>query len=252
MEPEAHWPSHLPVEPRSPQRPDRRHGGRFLGPEAGDRERPLEALEYIEHELETAPQDWERRREPPDAPPPTGGRWGLREGVREVGIPMPGRHRGQWNYELGNYGRGGDVERRGLPEVEYAEPWSGEFGPAARVSGFEGHPFAAPPRRGFRGVGPRSYQRLDERLRDEAWERLANDPDLDASRLTLEVEDGEVALRGAVDDPRDRAVAEEICAEIHGVRGVYNRIRVEGVRPGWDEIRRASLATRRSRPAATR
>ena len=196
--------------------------------------RASEGYAFYARESEGSPEGWEQAGSGPV--PALGARWGLLEGVRRVGVAPPARHRAYWDYELGNREGIADLERPEWIDLQPPPPLE-EMGPGGLVSGFDGRGFAAPPRRSLRGVGPRSFRRSDERLRDEAWERLANDPDLDASRLTVEVADGEVALRGAVDDPRDRAVAEEICAEIHGVRGVYNRIRIEGTRPGWKEIR---------------
>jgi hypothetical protein len=83
----------------------------------------------------------------------------------------------------------------------------------------------------FAGRGPRNYRRSDERIREEVNERLTDDPRVDASDIEVEVRDGEVILRGRVDERRDKRTAEEVVENLPGVKDVRNELRVE--RGGW-------------------
>jgi hypothetical protein len=61
----------------------------------------------------------------------------------------------------------------------------------------------------FRGVGPKGYQRSDAQVKEQVCERLLLDPYLDASRITVRVSKGRIALKGTVPSQRmhDAAVA---------------------------------------------
>jgi BON domain len=59
-------------------------------------------------------------------------------------------------------------------------------------------PYGEPtPSGGFAGRGPKGYQRADDRIREDVCERLAEDPDIDASDMEVTVKDGEVTLSGS-------------------------------------------------------
>ncbi len=81
--------------------------------------------------------------------------------------------------------------------------------------------------RGFRGRGPKGYQRSDERIRDDIIDRLTDDDDIDASEILLMIEDGVVTLTGNVPVRAMKHRAEDIAAEARGVRDVRNEIRVD-------------------------
>lgn len=80
----------------------------------------------------------------------------------------------------------------------------------------------------YRGHGPRRTQPGDDELLDTVCERLAGDPDLDASEIEVSVREGIVALSGAVPSRQARRDAEAIAASVRGVREVENSLRVEG------------------------
>ncbi|MCE7031538.1 BON domain-containing protein [Lysobacter sp. GX 14042] len=80
---------------------------------------------------------------------------------------------------------------------------------------------------GHRGRGPRNYRRSDESIADELVDRFTDHPDLDATQILLQVEDGEVTLTGEVPERRMKHLAEDIAAELHGVAELHNRIRVD-------------------------
>ena len=79
---------------------------------------------------------------------------------------------------------------------------------------------------GFRGRGPKDYQRSDERIREEISDRMTDDDNLDASDITIQVKQGEVTLIGTVTTRDQKRRAEDLAESISGVREVTNNIRV--------------------------
>jgi hypothetical protein len=78
----------------------------------------------------------------------------------------------------------------------------------------------------FTGVGPRGYQRSDERILEDVSERLTRHGQIDASDVEVEVQNGEVALRGMVENRRAKRLAEDILDDIPGVNDIHNQLRV--------------------------
>jgi hypothetical protein len=78
----------------------------------------------------------------------------------------------------------------------------------------------------FRGRGPKGFQRSDDRILEDVCELLSEHPDVDASEITVEVQDGEVTLAGTVADRYQKRAAEDVADEVFGVRDVHNRLRV--------------------------
>jgi len=76
------------------------------------------------------------------------------------------------------------------------------------------------------GPGPRFQRRTDDKIREEIWELLTNNADLDASDMELHVEGGEVTLTGTVDSRDARWLAEDLVNSVTGVREVNNRLKV--------------------------
>lgn len=93
----------------------------------------------------------------------------------------------------------------------------------------------------YTGCGPSGYHRSDERLLDEANERLTLNGWLDASQIHVAVQNGEVTLTGTVKSRRDKRLAADTVEDIPGVRNVINHLRVptmeeDGRTPGyWGE-----------------
>lgn len=79
----------------------------------------------------------------------------------------------------------------------------------------------------FRGRGPQGYQRSDDRLKEMICERLTDDPDIDASNVTLEVTGQVVKLTGTVDDRRTKYEIEELIEHCGGVKDIDNQLRVQ-------------------------
>jgi osmotically-inducible protein OsmY len=86
---------------------------------------------------------------------------------------------------------------------------------------------------GYRGHGPANYTRSDERIRDDANDRLTDDYRVDARKITVTVANGELTLDGTVPSRDQKRRAEDCVEDISGVRHVQNNLRVQE-RTGWD------------------
>ncbi len=78
----------------------------------------------------------------------------------------------------------------------------------------------------FHGKGPKNWIRSDARIREEACELLANDPEIDATDIEVTVTDGEVTLAGTVETRHHKRLAEHVLDDVLGVKDVHNRLRV--------------------------
>jgi len=116
----------------------------------------------------------------------------------------PGEFLQRAGERIGSWFRGGrDEDRAPLPS----------YGPAARVGA-------------HRGLGPKGYQRTDERISDEVHDRLTEDSWLDASDIQVEVKSGEVTLSGHVENRESKHRAERLIEDLSGVKHVQNNLRV--------------------------
>ncbi|MBY4947419.1 BON domain-containing protein [Cupriavidus respiraculi] len=75
-------------------------------------------------------------------------------------------------------------------------------------------------------VWPKGYQRSDERIREEAIERLGREHDIELAQITLDVASGVVTLGGTVQDRRAKRRIEDLVDEVDGVTEIRNDIRV--------------------------
>jgi osmotically-inducible protein OsmY len=78
-----------------------------------------------------------------------------------------------------------------------------------------------------RGRGPKDYIRSDERIRDDANDKLTDDWRVDASNITVSVKDGEITLNGTVTSREAKRRAEDVVDDISGVKHVQNNLRVQ-------------------------
>ncbi|OYW50656.1 MAG: hypothetical protein B7Z34_04340 [Novosphingobium sp. 12-62-10] len=78
-----------------------------------------------------------------------------------------------------------------------------------------------------RGRGPADYTRSDERIREDANDRLTDDWSVDARQITVTVKDGEVTLAGTVASRQEKHRAEECVERLSGVKHVQNNLRVQ-------------------------
>ena len=82
-------------------------------------------------------------------------------------------------------------------------------------------------RGGFSGRGPKGYTRTDDRIREDVCERLSWNDEVDATDISVRVEDGEVTLEGSVETRHMKRLAEDLAEEVFGVRDVHNTVRVK-------------------------
>ena len=78
----------------------------------------------------------------------------------------------------------------------------------------------------YSGVGPRGYQRSDDRIADDINDRLTWHGYIDASDIDVNVDDGVVTLKGTVDDRRQKRLAEDIADGVSGVVDVQNQLNI--------------------------
>lgn len=95
-----------------------------------------------------------------------------------------------------------------------------------------------------RGRGPRNYLRSDSRIADDLIDRLTEDEQLDAREILVMVENGVVTLTGEVEARWMKHRAEDIAADVSGVRDVRNRLVVD---PGLKSFGPAGAAVRSGR-----
>jgi hypothetical protein len=79
----------------------------------------------------------------------------------------------------------------------------------------------------YSGRGPQGYQRSNDRIREDVCDVLTRHGEVDATGIQVTVENGEVTLEGTVGSRREKRLAEDALEDLHGVREVHNRLRVE-------------------------
>jgi hypothetical protein len=98
----------------------------------------------------------------------------------------------------------------------------------------------------YEGRGPRSYRRSDERVLEEACERLTRNPDVDASDITVRVENGIVTLSGTVHDRYQKRAAEDAVCDLWGVSDVSNDLRITSTSATGSGVSSVTGTTRHS------
>ena len=145
-----------------------------------------------------------------------------------------------------NYGRGEDASPwRGQQREGYEDRSSWNYGGQGAGSGSTAGAYAYDRDYGsvgargesrgyasqsFRGRGPKGYQRSDERLKEMICERLTDDPAIDASNVTIEVNGQCVKLTGTVDDRSTKYEIEELVENFGSVKDIDNQLRVQSSR----------------------
>lgn len=97
-----------------------------------------------------------------------------------------------------------------------------------KVASWFGDEDAARPReQDHRGRGPSNYTRSDERILEDACDRLTQDRGVDASAIQVTVQGGEVTLDGTVGDRQQKQRAEDVIDDLSGVKHAQNNLRVQ-------------------------
>ena len=76
------------------------------------------------------------------------------------------------------------------------------------------------------GKGPKGYRRSDERIREEACERIARQGFIDATDVEVHVETAVIRLTGTVATRPEKRGLEQILERVHGVDEITNEIRL--------------------------
>ncbi len=158
----------------------------------------------------------------------------------------PSREYSDYRDTWGRFGAGGDTrgggrdrsEERGFLERagDTLAHWLGDDADYRRGE------------RGYRGRGPANYTRSDERIREDACDRLTEDWRVDASQIEIRVENGELTLDGTVSSREQKRRAEDCVDDLSGVRHVQNNLRVQE-RSSWD--RDSEFTGSQSNPTST-
>ena len=77
-----------------------------------------------------------------------------------------------------------------------------------------------------RGRGPEGYSRSDQRILEDACDRLTEDRGVDATGITVTVDKGELTLAGTIGDRNQKRRAEDCVEDVSGVKHVQNNLRV--------------------------
>jgi len=128
----------------------------------------------------------------------------------------------------------------GRPESYGSRPESYGSRPSYGRSRFDdryapAYPTSGENRYGHAGRGPKGYVRTDERIREDVCDRLSWDDEVDATDITVRVENGEVTLEGSVETRHMKRLAEDIAEGVSGVTDVHNTVRVK--KPILSEIK---------------
>ena len=152
------------------------------------------------------------------------------EGYRSRSQQGGGMNRGGWHerdersmYGGSQAGRWGGQE--GMPQRRHSSGGQysgGQYSGGQYYSGGQhsgGHT-------DYTGHGPSGYRRSDERITEEVNDALTWDWRVDATDISVEVQDGIVTLSGHVRDRRMKRRAEDVAENIRGVDDVQNQLRV--------------------------
>ena len=177
--------------------------------------------------------------------------WHSRDSERRAGHPYEGTYGGTGDSSYFTGGQGSwAIGAPQTPSSYYGGGGASRFGADYRPHGYTGHDddghrgiwdratdevaswfgdddAARRREQDHRGAGPKDYTRSDERIREDANDRLTEDWRIDASHVTVSVENGEITLNGTVANRRAKRRAEDVVDDISGVKHVQNNLRVQ-------------------------
>lgn len=79
----------------------------------------------------------------------------------------------------------------------------------------------------FYGKGPKSYKRSDDRIKEDVCDCLTDDPNIDASNIEVDVQQGCVTFTGTVPTTWMKYETEMMVESITGVTDVENELKVQ-------------------------
>jgi len=132
----------------------------------------------------------------------------------------------QRNYERSLYGSGGSFDAPSWHGRGSHEPGGGTYG---EMGGFgEGNRdrWDWQDEGPFEGRGPQTYRRPDERIQEDINLRLRQLGGIDVSKIEVSVIRGLVTLKGGVDGPQAKRLAEDVAGAVSGVTGMDNQLQV--------------------------
>lgn len=87
--------------------------------------------------------------------------------------------------------------------------------------------FHAGEKNSYFGIGPKDYWPSDEAIKEKVCDRLYCDHLVDASEMSVSVQDGVVTLIGMVADRKTKRMAEDCIMPIFGVKDVINSLKLK-------------------------
>ncbi|UIF90759.1 BON domain-containing protein [Cupriavidus sp. UYPR2.512] len=117
---------------------------------------------------------------------------------------------------------GAEPREPGVPHAQggMADPYRQFTGYNERMDLYRGGAQRARP------VGPRNYQRSDERILEDICEQLTRNARLDLSDVEVRVEQGVVTLEGSVPTRQQKYRIEDIADDVFAVKDLVNHLRV--------------------------
>jgi hypothetical protein len=156
-----------------------------------------------------------------------GGAW--KAETQHSGRPETGwDERGDWGRQsvAGTYGTRPNFDREHMERFNQSSYYGGG------MQGYSGGMGQYGERWSHAGRGPKGWKRSDDRIKDDINERLTDHPAIDASDIEVEVKEGEVTLRGAVDNRHAKRLAEDLVDMVPGVKEVWNELRTSRSQSG--------------------
>jgi len=142
-------------------------------------------------------------------------------GLHEYGTP--GYETAGYDRDLGYSGQsmagsGYGSQYRAGSESGYGSRGGYQLGTQQRDLGYQ---------RSYRGLGPQTYKRPDDRIRDDIYEKLTDNDRIDARGIMVDVNQGNVTLTGTVPERQMRYAAEDLVESCMGVANINNQLKVQ-------------------------
>lgn len=145
--------------------------------------------------------------------------------MRQAGWPPQGRGQMRTSGETRRYSHSRDWTDDRTEAGSYSQyyPYYG----APSEGNYRGEREAWMERGPYTGRGPKGYQRSDDRIFEEVCQRLTEHGQIDARKIQVQVQNGEVTLNGTVDSRRTKRMVEDTIDSISGVQDVHNQLSVQ-------------------------